>query len=51
LDGVSGEHRYMLAYRIIFLTNNQFDLKCVKIANQSNIGDETTEPYMVIPMD
>jgi len=50
LDGVSGEHRYMLAYRIIFLTNNQFDLKCVKIASQGNIGDETTEPYMVIPM-
>ena len=50
LDGVSGEHRYMLAYRIIFLTDNQFDFKCVKIASQGNIGDETTEPYMVIPV-
>jgi hypothetical protein len=51
LDGVSSDHRYMLAYRIIILTDNQFDLKCVKIASQDNIGDETTEPYMVIPVD
>ena len=51
LDGVSSDHRYMLAYRIIILTDNQFDLKCVKIASQGNIGDETTEPYMVIPVD
>ena len=49
LDGVSGEHRHMLAYRIIFLTDDQFDLKCVKIARQGNVGDETTEPYEVIP--
>ena len=45
LDGVSGEHRHMLAYRIIFLTDDQFDLKCVKIARQGNVGDETTETY------
>ena len=49
LDGVSGEHRHMLAYRIIFLTDDQFDLKCVKVARQGNVGDETTEPYEVIP--
>ena len=49
LDDVSGEHKHMLAYRIIFLTDDHFDLKCVKIARQGNVGDETTEPYEVIP--
>lgn len=51
LDGVSGGHRYMLAYRIIFLKDNKYDIKCVKIASQGNIGNEITEPYVVIPMN
>lgn len=49
LDGVSGETRHTLVYRIVLLRDKRFDIDCVKLARQGHPGDEVTNPYEVVP--